>query len=330
MKNKILSVILILALVLSSAFVAYAGPKQDRGNSSSKEKTKVHKEVDKTEIKEMRQTLNEEKAEIEALKDQAEAQKDQIEADYEAAVEAGNVELATQLSVQLDESFKQFNEYKLQLKENIESKKALIKSRYTTEELATINESANQILSEDPEARVLSVDSIISNSAEFKFDTPPVIKSGRTVIPVRAITRGFGAELTWNPETQQVTISKGDTLINLSIDSNTAIVNGEEIVLDSKAEIINNRTYVPLRFVLEALELKVKWDDETDSIQIDTPEELTNDSTSEDTTADTSSEDTTTDTSSEDTTTEGEQLTQDNTSEVLDQPIVEEDTTNTI
>lgn len=35
----------------------------------------------------------------------------------------------------------------------------------------------------------------------IKFDTPPYIKGGRTVVPVKAITEGLGATVTFNAET---------------------------------------------------------------------------------------------------------------------------------
>jgi hypothetical protein len=134
--------------------------------------------------------------------------------------------------------------------------------------METVNAAADKIKKEDPEAKVLGFDSIISDDAKFKFDTPPVIKGGRTLIPVRAITEGFGAELAFNQESQTVTITKGDTVIELTLGSTTAIVNGQEVLMDTKAGLVNNRTYVPLRFVLETLKLSVDWDKDTETIEI--------------------------------------------------------------
>ena len=60
-------------------------------------------------------------------------------------------------------------------------------------------------------------------------------------------------------------------MISFVLGSNTATVNGVAVALDTKAEITNNRTYIPLRFVLEALKLDVQWDDDTKTIEIDDP-----------------------------------------------------------
>ena len=44
------------------------------------------------------------------------------------------------------------------------------------------------------------------------------------------------------------------------------IVNGKEIALDSPAFIENNRTYLPVRFIVENLGAKVEWVAETRQI----------------------------------------------------------------
>jgi hypothetical protein len=154
-------------------------------------------------------------------------------------------------------------------KEYIAQKKQQIRSEYSTDELALLSAATEAIEEEDPDAKVLGYDSVISSKAKFKFDTPPVIKGGRTLIPVRAITEGFGAALSYDQESQTVTITKGETTIELTLGSTTAIVNGEEVIMDTKAGITNNRTYVPLRFIMETLKLNVEWDEETETIEID-------------------------------------------------------------
>ena len=120
----------------------------------------------------------------------------------------------------------------------------------------------------------------------IKFDTPPYIKGGRTVVPVKAITQGLGATVTFNAETFEVTIVKDDIIIVLTIGSNIALVNGKPVELDAKSEITNARTYVPIKFIAETFGLSVEWDADTDTIDIDdsTEVEATNEATTEATT----------------------------------------------
>lgn len=102
----------------------------------------------------------------------------------------------------------------------------------------------------------------------MKFDVPPVIKEGRTLIPVRAIMNGLKAEVVWDEETKIVTITRDDKVVTLNLLTGEAKVNGEAIELDVPPEIISNRTFVPLRFVAQSLGEKVDYDEETGEIDI--------------------------------------------------------------
>ena len=87
-------------------------------------------------------------------------------------------------------------------------------------------------------------------------------ENDRTLIPVRFVSEALGAEVEWNQENQEVTIIDDDTIINLSIGSNDIFINGEVEKMDTKAIIKDDRTFVPLRFVSEALDCNVTWDQE--------------------------------------------------------------------
>lgn len=214
-----------------------------------------------------------EKDEAEAVKDENEASYETLKAQYEALMESGDEAGAALLTTELDTLKIQFVEAKAAMKEIMEQRKLLAKSEYTVEELATFEASVEKISSDADVAKVLSVGSVSVKKNLIKFDTPPYIKGGRTVVPVRAITEGLGAEVSFNPETFEVTIVKGDTTIILSIGSNVAIVNGESVELDSQSEITNSRTYVPIRFIAETFGLTVDWDAETETIDIEEVQE---------------------------------------------------------
>lgn len=168
-------------------------------------------------------------------------------------------------------------EAKEKIKANLAEKKRLIKEQYTTKELTNLEEASKKIKNSDQTLKVLDVTSIVSNK-KFKFDTPPVIKGGRTLIPVRAITEGLGAAVKWNAETKQVTITKDQTTIVLTLGSTTALVNGVEVKLDTNADTMNNRTYVPLRFIMETFKMQVNYEEGT--IEITNPATTTPDTTS--------------------------------------------------
>ena len=109
---------------------------------------------------------------------------------------------------------------------------------------------------------------VIIDIKNVKFDVPPTIINGRTLVPLRAIFEALGATVEWDDATQTVTSEKGDTKISLTINSNIMTVNGEEKTLDVPATLIDSRTLVPLRFVSEALGCKVDWDGENNLVKI--------------------------------------------------------------
>lgn len=274
MKTK-LSLLLVLILIISSATVSFAVPQNDKKNNNGKTANKseapstaVTDTYDKTESKnELKDSLKAEKKLLMTKKEALEAAKNQLEIQYRAAVAGGDTELAAQIKTQLDAAKSEFQINKNQIKANISERKRLIRQSYTEKELNELKKAAESIAAEDPDASVLDVDSIISYTEDFKFDMPPVIKSGRTLIPVRAITEGFRAELTWDQEKQEVTITKEEITITLTLGKSIAIVNGEPVNLDVKANMINNRTYVPLRFIMETFNKKVVYDDGTIEIE---------------------------------------------------------------
>jgi len=92
------------------------------------------------------------------------------------------------------------------------------------------------------------------------MDVSPVEQNGRVLIPFRAIAESLGIEVSWDEKTNTVKAVKGNTVIILTIDSNVALVNGKEIILDVPATIKNNRTLVPIRFMAENIGSDVEWD----------------------------------------------------------------------
>jgi len=94
---------------------------------------------------------------------------------------------------------------------------------------------------------------------QLKPDIPPVIKQGRTLIPVRAVTEALGATVQWYPAEQTVLISKGETEIRLQVRNRIALVNGHRVELEQPPEISTARVMVPLRLIAEAFNAQVGY-----------------------------------------------------------------------
>ncbi|WP_432666499.1 copper amine oxidase N-terminal domain-containing protein [Wukongibacter baidiensis] len=153
-------------------------------------------------------------------------------------------------------------------KTKIEKQKEIIKSMYTEKELKNLEQVKSKLEDKYKGIKILPVENILTNNTKFKFDVPPVIKEGRTLIPIRAISEGFDAKVEWNGEERLVSIIKGETKIMIAIGSNIAYINDVNTEIDVPAEIMNDRTVVPLRFVIENMGLNVKWDSENQTIEI--------------------------------------------------------------
>ncbi len=102
----------------------------------------------------------------------------------------------------------------------------------------------------------------------IKFDVQPQLVNNRTMVPLRAIFEALGATVDWNGDTQTVTSTKDGTTISLSINNPTMYVNGEAVILDSPACLVNGRTLVPVRAISEAFKLQVEWIDSTKTVRI--------------------------------------------------------------
>ena len=106
------------------------------------------------------------------------------------------------------------------------------------------------------------------NGVAKPLDAAPIIRQNRTMLPVRFVAENLGAEVAWDGATSTATLTSGTTEIKITIGATTATVNGEEKPLDAPAFIENSRTYLPVRFVAEALGATVAWDGATSTATI--------------------------------------------------------------
>ena len=106
------------------------------------------------------------------------------------------------------------------------------------------------------------------NTSTETLDAPPVIIKNRTFVPLRFISEAFGAKLTWDPVFQLIDISLGSDSLRLQIGKGFAEVNGKKVLLDAAPVIVKGRTMVPIRFISEALDAQVLWDDATKTVTI--------------------------------------------------------------
>lgn len=106
------------------------------------------------------------------------------------------------------------------------------------------------------------------NHTELMNDVAPVIRSDRTMLPIRVVAESLGAKVVWSEPNQSVTITMDDKEIVIYVGQPFALVEGDPLELDSPAFIANDRTYLPMRFVAENLGATVTWDGVNQTVTI--------------------------------------------------------------
>jgi sugar lactone lactonase YvrE len=99
-------------------------------------------------------------------------------------------------------------------------------------------------------------------------DAAPFILNGRLMAPVYFLTDALGAQAMPHNPAQQVTITRGSDVIILRIESDTLLVNGRQIQMDTAPAVVDSRIYLPARYVAEALGYAVHWNPADQSVSI--------------------------------------------------------------
>lgn len=102
-----------------------------------------------------------------------------------------------------------------------------------------------------------SAEYVVNNKLVTGDAAPYVNSDSRTMVPFRVLGETFGATVDWDQENQTVTYTYGDTALTMTIGSTTYTVNGEDKTMDTAPVLNGDRTYVPVRFVAEALGYEV-------------------------------------------------------------------------
>ena len=107
---------------------------------------------------------------------------------------------------------------------------------------------------------------IIIDGVTSRLSAPPVVISGTTLVPLRAIFEALSTEVHWS--SGNITARNENTEIKLTVGSTTAYRNGTPITLSVAPQLIDGRTMVPLRFIAESLGAEVQWIQSTRTIRI--------------------------------------------------------------
>jgi len=118
---------------------------------------------------------------------------------------------------------------------------------------------------------------VVVNGTKINFpDAEPFIdENSRTQVPIRFVGEALGANVSWDGNTKKVTITLNGKKVVLQIGNKNYEVNGQQKQMDTVALLKESRTFVPVRFVSEALGATVKWNANIRTVYIDMNGEVT-------------------------------------------------------
>ncbi len=110
------------------------------------------------------------------------------------------------------------------------------------------------------------------NGMQMSFEASPIVSGERVLVPMRDIFESLGASVNWDGDKQVVEASKGTHRIILTVGSLLASKDGANIQLDVEPVSWNGHVMIPLRFVAEALDDRVEWMNDSNSVYIYSPD----------------------------------------------------------
>ena len=138
---------------------------------------------------------------------------------------------------------------------------------------AILLSSVSVAVAADKEARQPDV-YVNATKIVFADQSAYITDEGRTLVPARGVFEALGCSVEWDAENYVVNISDSDQQKNIVLtidDADMKVKTGDEEVvktLEVPAQLMIDRTMIPLRAVSEALGCMVMWDEGSYTINI--------------------------------------------------------------
>ncbi len=117
---------------------------------------------------------------------------------------------------------------------------------------------------------------LIIDGRKIESSVAPMIRNGRTLVPVRVVSEELGAQVGWNSVERTVNITKGNRAVKMSIDRYLIEYTIDGVrdydLSDVAPKIFSGRTLVPLRLISNALGVGIQWDGTTRTVSVDSRE----------------------------------------------------------
>ncbi|MBR4943859.1 MAG: copper amine oxidase N-terminal domain-containing protein [Peptococcaceae bacterium] len=113
------------------------------------------------------------------------------------------------------------------------------------------------------------------NPVEWTDAAPFINEDNRTMVPMQPIAKALDLDVTWNDDTDTAVFTDGTTTVELTVGKDTyhCFLNEApefEIYYEmtTSPEIENNRIYAPVRYLAEAFQYRVDWDENTQTVML--------------------------------------------------------------
>jgi hypothetical protein len=151
-------------------------------------------------------------------------------------------------------------------------------TKITTKSESSTNEPTdNELQSKSIAVTIGSSIATINGTEKYDMYAAPYIQqnSNSTMVPLRFVSLGINGDdvensdssgsVSWDEDTKTATIITADKVISFTAGSDVVYINNRAMIMEHgvKAEITNNRMYVPFRALGSALGVNVEWNDET-------------------------------------------------------------------
>ena len=113
------------------------------------------------------------------------------------------------------------------------------------------------------------------NEIYFPDAKPFIDQRDRVLVPIRFVSEALGSVVDWENESRTAVIKQGNDEIHYTVYQPMAYLNGEMMVMDTYGILKDCRTMVPIRFISELLGCAVVWDENTSTVVITSPKEVT-------------------------------------------------------
>jgi trimeric autotransporter adhesin len=120
------------------------------------------------------------------------------------------------------------------------------------------------------EGQTIITVTVNNENVAFEKNELPVMIGGRVMVPLRGVVERLGGNIKYDATSKVITGAQPnlEKQFRLRVGNPSALLNGKEMSLDTPPRVLSGVTYVPLRFVSEAMGADVRWDSDKRTVTI--------------------------------------------------------------